>query len=109
MIEGYSVEDEGEEISFCVFAYNVQPGIRINYKNGESMLWGDGEFDEDSSSDTTATDSEETFVLNTSSKKYHRETCSGVATMSPQNRQDYTGDREDIEEQGYEPCGICKP
>ena len=57
----------------------------------------------------TATDSEETFVLNTSSKKYHRETCSGVSTMSPQNRQDYTGDREDLEEQGYEPCGICKP
>ena len=109
VIEGYSVEDEGEEISFCVFAYNVQPGIRINYKNGESMLWGDGEFEEDSSSDSTATDSEETFVLNTSSKKYHRETCSGVATMSPQNRQDYTGDREALEEQGYEPCGICKP
>jgi DNA-entry nuclease len=110
VIEGYSVEDEGEEISFCVFAYNVQPGIRINYKNGESMLWGDGEFEEEeSSSDSLPSSEEESFVLNTSSKKYHRETCSGVHSMNPQNREDYVGSREELEEQGYEPCGICKP
>jgi DNA-entry nuclease len=110
VIEGYSVEDEGEEISFCVFAYNVQPGIRINYKNGESMLWGDGEFEEEeSSSDSLPSSEEESFVLNTSSKKYHRETCSGVNSMNPQNREDYVGSREELEEQGYEPCGICKP
>ena len=111
VIEGYSVEDEGEEISFCVFAYNVQPGIRINYKNGDSMLWGNGEFEEEESSSDSipVTPEEESFVLNTSSKKYHRETCSGVASMNPQNREDYVGSREELEEQGYEPCGICKP
>ena len=36
LMEGWSVEDEGEEICFCVFVYNVQPGIEINYSNGES-------------------------------------------------------------------------
>ena len=37
-IEAQSVEDKGEGICFNVYVYNVQPGIDINYKNGESTL-----------------------------------------------------------------------
>ena len=36
LMEGYSVEDEGEGVCFCVYAYNVQPGVIIDYKTGES-------------------------------------------------------------------------
>lgn len=36
LMEALSLEDEGEGVSFCVFVYNVQPGISINYKNGKS-------------------------------------------------------------------------
>ena len=35
-IEGYSVEDEGKEICFNVYVYNVQPKVMIDYKTGES-------------------------------------------------------------------------
>ena len=35
-LEGYSVEDNGEGISFYVYCYNVQPDIHIDYSNGES-------------------------------------------------------------------------
>jgi DNA-entry nuclease len=35
-MEGYSVEDEGEGICFSIYAYNVQPGIIIDYVNGKS-------------------------------------------------------------------------
>lgn len=38
LIEAASVEDKGEGISFCVYCYNVQPGIEIDYLTGES--WG---------------------------------------------------------------------
>lgn len=38
LMEGYSVEDEGESILFCVFVYNVQPNISINYLTGENCL-----------------------------------------------------------------------
>lgn len=37
-MEAWSVEDEGEGVCFHVFAYNVQPGIGIDYATGESWL-----------------------------------------------------------------------
>lgn len=36
LMEGYSVEDQGDGICFCVFAYNVQPGVVIDYATGDS-------------------------------------------------------------------------
>ena len=39
-MEGYSVEDEGQGISFHVFVYNVEPGVEIDYETGESALAG---------------------------------------------------------------------
>lgn len=36
LIEAYSLEDKGSDICFNVFCYNVQPGIEIDYSNGES-------------------------------------------------------------------------
>lgn len=38
VMEGWSVEDEGESICFCIFAYNAQPGITIDYATGDSWL-----------------------------------------------------------------------
>ena len=38
LMEAYSVEDEGKCVAFCVFVYNVQPGIEIDYATGESKL-----------------------------------------------------------------------
>ncbi len=37
-MEAYSVEDNGEGISFNVYVYNVQKGIDINYSTGDSKL-----------------------------------------------------------------------
>jgi len=38
-MEAKSVEDNGEGIEFCVYVYNVQPGVTINYETGDSCLW----------------------------------------------------------------------
>lgn len=35
LLEAYSIEDEGE-LSFCVYVFNVQPDIVIDYATGES-------------------------------------------------------------------------
>lgn len=38
LIEAMSVEDGGTGLCFCVYVYNVQPGIEINYLDGSSRL-----------------------------------------------------------------------
>lgn len=38
LMEAYSVEDQGRGVEFCVFVYNVQPGIEIDYATGESRI-----------------------------------------------------------------------
>lgn len=37
LMEAWSVEDNGEGICFNIYAYNAQPGVIINYANGESQ------------------------------------------------------------------------
>ena len=36
LMEGLSVEDGGKGVQFCVYCYNVQPGVKINYSNGDN-------------------------------------------------------------------------
>jgi len=98
-MEALSVEDNGEGICFNVYCYNVQPGVIIDYATGESTL--DEEY--------LNSGEQGEYVLNTSSKKFHRPDCSGAATMSEKNRQDYTGSRELLIAQGFEPCSQCNP
>ena len=38
LMEAYSVEDEGAGICYCVYCYNIQPGIEIDYRTGKNKL-----------------------------------------------------------------------
>lgn len=38
LMEAKSVEDNGEGITYNVFCYNVQPGVKIDYATGDSSL-----------------------------------------------------------------------
>lgn len=97
-MEGYSVEDEGEGIYFNVYAYNVQPGVEIDYATGENQA-----------AVTEETGEVQDFVLNTSSKKFHLPDCSGLNQTKEKNKQEYEGTREILLAQGYEPCKSCNP
>ena len=37
-MEAYSIEDNGRGVCFNVYVYNVQPGINIDYSNGNSYI-----------------------------------------------------------------------
>ena len=111
-IEAYSVEDGGEGICFHVYSYNVQPGIVIDYANGNSALSGEELPPVNGDEEGGTGDSEEDvrdYVLNTNTEKFHYPTCSSVADMSAENREDYTGTREALIEAGSDPCGRCTP
>ena len=43
LIEAMSVEDKGASLSICRWAYNVQPGIEIDYRTGENWIKDEGE------------------------------------------------------------------
>lgn len=100
-MEAESVEDEGEGISFNVYVYNVQPDITIDYATGDN--W------ESSGDNTGAKDEEITYILNTSTHKFHLPDCAGAADIKEKNRQEYTGTRDELISDGYEPCGRCHP
>ena len=106
-MEAWSVEDDGEGICFHVFAYNVQPGVNIHYLSG--LSWAEGDEPPILPTEPQEGQVEANYVLNTKSKKFHRPDCSGAAKISDDNRKDFTGTRESLLENGYSPCGTCKP
>lgn len=107
LMEGYSVEDNGEGISFNIFCYNVQPHIKINYTDGTSEVDCVHESTESTIglNDDTAT----TYILNINTKKFHYPDCDSVNEMKEKNKQVFNGTREEVIEMGYSPCGKCKP
>ena len=124
LMEGYSVEDKGAGVSYCVFAYNVQPGIEIDYATGESKLADGAQQEEQKPATVTpapspepekqepATGSEASqadYILNTNTKKFHYPTCSSVNDMKEKNKQEFFGTRDEAISNGYSPCGRCKP
>ena len=104
-IEAYSVEDKGQGICFNVFCYNVQPGIKINYKNGDSSMSSSSKIIKE----YTVTQDGTTYVLNTNTHKFHRPTCSSIRLMKDSNKILSTDSRETIIAQGYYPCKNCNP
>lgn len=131
LMEAYSVEDAGEGICFCVFAYNVQPGIGIDYATGDNWAESSGTYQSTAASVAVETPApqpetdtavqitpessvsqesrETTYVLNTNTKKFHYPTCSSVDDMKEKNKQIYTGSRDEVINMGYVPCKRCNP
>ena len=122
LMEARSVEDEGAGLQFCVWAYNAQPGITIDYVDGNSeetpLLPAAGESsasgsEGSSNAGSAASDASsaqvKSYVLNTNTKKFHVPGCSSVKKMKDANRQDVESTRSDLMAQGYEPCQKCNP
>lgn len=106
-MEAKSVEDDGEGVCFNVYVYNNQPGITINYLNGDSVL--SENYVPVSSEASQHTAEEKDYVLNTNTKKFHLPACKSVADIQPENREDVHIDRDTLISDGYSPCGNCKP
>ena len=100
-MEAFSVEDEGAGVCFNVFVYNCQPGVVIDYATGESRLAA-----ENGSSDSNI---QMSYILNVSSKKFHKESCSLGQDIKASNKKYFTGSREDLIQQGYSASKCCNP
>ncbi|MCB7320453.1 DNA/RNA non-specific endonuclease [Lacrimispora sp. 210928-DFI.3.58] len=114
LMEAKSVEDDGDGILYCVYVYNVQPGITIDYATGDSAL--SGEVISSEAATTAAVETTQatepqgtTYILNTNTKKFHYPSCSSVSQMNESNKKSYFGSRDDVISQGYDPCKRCNP
>lgn len=93
IIEAKSVEDNGAGVQFNVYCYNVQPGISIDYIDGQS--WENG------SSNTSGGD---TMVwLSATGEKYH--SINNCGRMNPDNATQVT--EEYAINNGYGKCSKC--
>lgn len=114
LMEGYSVEDDGEGICYNVYCYNVQPGIKINYATGDSEA-EDGSAPYGSSATVTNPTQQNnnsestTFIANKNTKKFHYPSCSSVGQMNDSNKKYLNCSRDQAIQQGYDPCGRCLP
>ncbi len=135
-IEAYSVEDDGEGICFNVYCYNNQPGVKIDYATGESMLDDSAVAPQTTKKQTqtqgtqkpvtttkkqqattqnettkpqtqSGNKAESTYILNTNSQKIHYHSCRHVSKMNEGNKEEYTGDINDLYNMGYTTCGSC--
>lgn len=132
LMEGRSVEDNGEGISYCIFAYNVQPYVIIDYTTGDSELAPDApkptpeptptpkptpkpEPTQEPKPDPTPEQNENTvpagtdYIGNKNTKKFHYPYCSSVNQMKESNKFYYTGTRDEMISMGYDPCKRCNP
>lgn len=113
-MEAWSVEDKGKGVCFNVYAYNNQPGVEIDYATGKSRLAEEKapeEKPEESSNKTSGQAAGETgqYICNTNTRKFHNPDCSSAKDTRGKNRKKTKETREQLLQQGYEPCGRCHP
>lgn len=114
LMEALSVEDNGSGICFCIFCYNVQPGIEIDYATGDSHLI---ETDAEQVAEDIAPVQEQTkesnteiqYIGNKNTRKFHYPYCPSVEDMKESNKVPLYCTREEAIAQNFSPCGRCNP
>lgn len=122
LMEAKSCEDNGKSICLCVFCFNVQPNVVINYATGDNRLAADSSIttsqvvtNQKPAVTTTTSTLKNTqgntssiyVILNTNTKKYHEPSCSSVSKIKDKNKQEYRGSLDSLIAQGYSSCKIC--
>lgn len=97
-MEAWSVEDKGAGVCFNVYVYNAQPGVEIDYATGES--W-------ELKKENDHSGVENTYILNTNSRKFHRGNCPLVKDIKEDNKKVFKGVKDTLIADGYTPCKSC--
>ncbi len=129
-MEAKSVEDNGKGISFNVYCYNVQPGIRINYKDGSSQAENKVQKNKNKKAERSKKNTKKKksgnlkktkkveedngvkvslhYIANTNTGKFHISTCRYVKRMNASNMYE-SDNRDELVSSGYVPCKVCRP
>lgn len=100
LLEAYSVEDNGQGISLCVYCYNVQPAIIIDYKTGASRMMSNTETPPLEPDIPNNENTSQGVYRTPSGKKYHLDAeCGG--------KNSYPVTMDDALNAGLTPCSKC--
>ena len=104
-MEAYSIEDDGDGICFNVYCYNVQPGITINYANGDSSGPSSNNNTTSSTQSSTqnnnsASSGDMVWIPNSGSKYHSHSGCSNMKNPRQVTKQEAIN-------QGFDACKKC--
>lgn len=100
-------ESDGKVISFSTEKKASEEALWIAGPSSNSTITRDG--DVVASPEKSEIPEGTTYVLNTSSKKFHLPTCASVDDILEKNRAYSTDSAERLIADGYKPCGRCNP
>ena len=107
LMEAQSKTPDG--LSLCVFCYNVQNGVHIDYTTGENWAETDASVTTASEKGSTEATDETTYIANKNSKVFHLQSCESVEKTKKKNKKELTCTRDEAIAQGYTPCKSCNP
>lgn len=83
LLEARSVEDKGNGLTFCVYCYNVQPTVIIDYSTGASRLEKDTQSPVSRENVSTTVEAGGTVYRTPSGKRYHSDADCGGKNSYP--------------------------
>ena len=102
------VISDGKNIEFNVESYDISESIKLaseNIKQEETTVVTTKEETNTTAEETKGVD----YILNNNTDKFHHTWCSNVNRMKESNKTYFTGKRDDVINQGYDPCKNCNP
>ena len=122
----YSIHSKKYHLASCRFVASMNEESKVTFEGTIEELYARGfspcrtckpdpNYDYETPSDGSSGDSmiDEssgyTYALNLVSMKFHYSGCSAVKNTNDENKTYSNESRSELVNQGYKPCGICKP
>lgn len=88
-----------------------EQGSLIAKSNGNTIRWSSSPDNNWTAGENTVSSSQQgiTYIINTSTKKFHKPACRYTQTISEANRENTAKSKTELIADGYSPCGVCTP
>ena len=93
----------------CQILRTDEEGTITAFSDGKTITWSTGSGTFSGSNNAGNSSALSSYVINTNTGRFHRPDCASATQMKPENRKDVTASRDELVQEGYEPCKQCKP
>ena len=97
-VEVFRTDEQGTIVA-------TSDGEKIEWNMSSSDGWVAGE--PTGGSSVKSEEKGQLYILNTNTKKYHLPDCNSVSSMKKKNKEERKETEEELQKEGYSPCGNC--